>query len=480
MKNIISNYKKYIALICGIVLIFAMVYPYARSASFSVFSGDDFSAANHLKGSELSMSKHIELGADYIKTNYYGWLGFYTSLFLNAILSPINILSMDGLGFLMFFNVILFYFSILFFCWILLRHTSRFNLSWIVVFVSIIYMTTAYKQLQESFYQLACAITYTIPASCALIGASLFLLYCKTKEKKYFAFGILFGLICCGGSLVDPALGCSLILLIITYIFLCNHGLDKNQIVFLSLWVLFSLFNALSPGNFARHSVIDDSGIHPIKAIVAGIVEYEDRFQFYSTQTDWVVIMLILLGCGLFVQKKDKFRNYAIVSIFALLVPVIVAFPVALGYSNFVYYSFPNRTVQIIDIAFLLSTSNFAIVCGAYIREKVKDITAFCIYISVLLIVILAIDGYSARENSSLKIFNGLRAGVYQDYNSDVRQLLDLIQTTDEMDLVISKEDYPDRIDGFICYELSTDYNFGTNKNTASYYGLNSICIDGE
>lgn len=107
--------KKYIIIsITCAFLMFLMIFPYAKSASYSVFVSDDFARAIYLKGSEASFHNHIRLAIDLLKANYFHKGGYYTNILSIAVLSPINILNMRGLGFVMAINVWAYYLSIVF------------------------------------------------------------------------------------------------------------------------------------------------------------------------------------------------------------------------------------------------------------------------------------------------------------------------------------------------------------------------------
>ena len=97
--------RKLLPVLCGIVILFFMIYPYAKSASYSVFQGDDFSKAIFMKGSEQSLIHHLELCIKLLKQNYLERLGFYTSIILLGLFSPVNNLGLHGLGIVMFTNV---------------------------------------------------------------------------------------------------------------------------------------------------------------------------------------------------------------------------------------------------------------------------------------------------------------------------------------------------------------------------------------
>lgn len=470
----------------GIALLMFMIIPYAKSASYSVFQGDDFSKAIFMKGSESSFKQHMLLTAKMLKQNYFGKLGFYTSIILLGSISPVNITNLNGLGIIMTINVLVYYFSIVLFIFCLMKNTIKMSPVSIWISVGVIYGLTAYVQAQESFYQLFCATTYTIPMSFMLMGVSLFLVFLRNNRVWIFILGIICGIIGCGGSLVVPALGCSLLALILIYCFIDKKGSSTKIYIWFGIYIVFSLLNTLAPGNFARHQQIDSSGIHPFKALSAAfMMVYKKRYLSLSNM-DWVALVVLLVLLGLFIIPKANLNKkaYAIVSIIALAIPFIVAFPVALGYSNFnTYYACPRRVAQIIDLAIMLTISNAALCLGYYLRlllsNKIKPVV---IIISIIAFASFGLDNYSSIEsNASMNIWKGLKSGIYQEYNEKADAFLKSLSDMEGEAVVVTYDTFPKPIEEFYCIELSTDPDGAQdNVNLAEYYGLKSLVLQND
>lgn len=482
IKDYIIQKKHIIVSIICAFLIFLMIFPYAKSASYSVFVSDDFARAIHLKGSEESLRDHIRLTINLLKDNYFHKGGYYISILFISILSPLNILDMHGLGFVMTINVWFYYISIIFLLYNILRMTIV-NSTWYgVICVCTVYLLTEYIQMQESFYWLTGALAYTFPAGCMLCGISCFLIYVRTRKKWVYAAGIILGIVGCGCSLNIPALGCSLLLLILIYYHLKNRNIRTDYMVWFAIWIVFSLVNTLAPGNYVRHGVIDNTGLHPIKAVFGAFIRvYKKRYLNIVSDTDLLFVLLLLLLCGYFIVVKESLnkKHYVCISIIALLVPIIVAYPLAMGYNSFdPNYALPRRVAQIIDLSIALSLGNAAICAGQYIRSITeKNIKLVVAMLTLGMFIVSGLDNYSIIDHASLKIYRGLASGIYKDYNAKVSVLLDALRNREGEDVVVSRNEYPEPIEEFMCLDLSaadTDDSMGI----VEFYGLKSINIE--
>lgn len=483
IKDYVIQKKHIIISIICVFLIFLMIFPYAKSASYSVFVSDDFARAIYLKGSEESLHDHIRLAIDLLKANYFQKGGYYTNILSIAVLSPINILNIRGLGFVMEINVWAYYLSIVFLLYNILRMTIV-NRTWGgVICVCIVYLLTEYMQMQESFYWLTSALAYTFPAECILCGISCFLIYVRTKKKWVYVLGIILGIIGCGGNLNVPALGCSLILLILIYYYLKERNINIDYMVWFAIWIVFSLVNTLAPGNYVRHSKIDDTGLHPIKAVFGAFMRvYKKKYLNIVSDTDLLFVLLLLLLCGYFIVLKESLNQkyYACISIIALLVPIIVAYPLALGYNSLdPNYALPRRVGQIIDLSLVLSLGNAAICVGQYIKSITgKNIKLVATMFILGIFIISGLDNYSIIDNNaSIKIYRALNSGVYKNYNEKVSALLDSLRQREGEDVVVSCDEYPEPIEEFMCLDLSSP-DTQDSIGIAEFYGLKSITIE--
>lgn len=480
-----KNIKYLVSILC-ILLLILMIYPYVKSAFYSVFLTDDFARAIYLKGSENSLFEQIRLGYELLSKNYMQKGGYYTNIIVTAVLSPLNILDMRGLSLVMAFNVLFYYSSIILLIYNIIKMTVNNCKWWMVVSVFIVYLLTEYIQMQESFYWLTGALAYTFPMSCTLCGIACFLTYIRTKKRRIYIVGLCFGVICGGGNLNVPALGCTLVFFILVYMFIKEKKLSRDYLVFLLLWIAFTLVNVLAPGNYIRHEKLDSTGLHPIRAIFGAFMRvYKKRYLNIVKDTDFLVILLLLIICGLLITVNDSLdkKAYIYVSIMALLLPIIVAYPIALGYNSFdPNYSMPRRVAQIVDLSIVLSLGNAAICVGQYIRYLVKNNNNnIKIVIATILVgafVTCGLDNYNIIENNaSIKIYKGLRTGVYKEYNEKVSTLYDSFKNRKGEDVVVSLDEYPEPIEEFMCLDLSTPDSEDISGIT-EYYELNSISLE--
>lgn len=475
--------------ILSLIVIICLVLPTIRASAYSVLSGDDYSHGVHIESFNVPFPEYFLASLSYMKKEYMTWQGTYFSMFIQALLSPINNWGMPQLRVVMVINSILTFSSILFFIWTLIKSALKkeYLFLFLPVCICAIYCITAYNPYVEVFYQFSCAVSYTYPLAFSLGAIGLLVLYNNNRRAIVAILSCVLGFLSAGGSLSVAGFTCYMGLLVCLYYFTINNNLKmriSNSIIFIS-WLSGAMINAIAPGNYVRHNQIDSTGLHPIEALKTAFIEYENRFNYYASETDFIFVLLILIICGIIVTKERKIniQKYLIVSVLFLFSPVVTAFPLSLGYSNFVYASFPSRVVFIIDISFILAYGNIAICIGVLLGNRLRNIEMRYILICMILLLMLVdigADGFSSYDLTFRKIEKGLQKGTYQNYYSKCLRFYEYLDTFENGNIVISYEQFPQPIDDFMCLALSDDPEYYVNIAVSKYYGFDSLIVQKE
>ena len=240
---------------------------------------------------------------------------------------------------------------------------------------------------------------------------------------------------------------------------------------------LSALINALAPGNYVRHSYMDDS-INPVIAIKQAVNICDSEIEWLlDCWFGTIIILVIICGICVFGDIKDQIKKYSIISILALAMPVIAVFPVRLGYSSGDY--FPNRCQFVLDLTLIIVLLNLAFVIGCYIglwyASDKKTIIAICLASAF---TTLLVNYHPIRDLVIVQQSSEILNGNVKKYYDKCQKIYQYLDGCGYIDVVI--EDYPDTIEGFGSMGLSDDAENWVNVAVAQFYGVKSINIESE
>ena len=172
---------------------------------------------------------------------YLNWQGTYFSMFLQALLSPVNNYGMPQLRAVMIFNTLNFFISLIGFTWISLNRLIKDeHLFKLIICTCIVFVMTAYSPFEEVFFWFSGTTSYSFPVSCLFYSLIFIILYsdgtvCHSKIRKCIlgVSAIVLGLCAMGGSLTVAATGCCFLLLLCIYRFLSHKNLNIITCYFL-------------------------------------------------------------------------------------------------------------------------------------------------------------------------------------------------------------------------------------------------------
>ena len=466
----------------SIAMIGYMIFTVVSASSFTVLVADDFSHGNGVGVFHTSLSKYFKASVAYAVKEYKEWQGTYFSMFIQALLSPINNYGLVQLKIVMIFNAIFFFSSFIFMIYTLLRNIDNSYMYIKVMFIAIsVFLITAFDSYTEIFYWFSGAVSYSFPISIAMIGIATFILLNDTKKMKYFVITIICGICAMGGSLAVSGLGCYTMLLLCIYYFIREKRIKRKNIIVFAVYFIGALVNAIAPGNFKRHDVVDNSGIHLFKTIYNSIIMGDGRWQFFFKNTDFVFWMVVIVICGFYVGKKTNKINWLkfYMSILSLLVPFVTAFPIAMGYST---SEISSRCAFLIDIGIIVSSFNLMINLGS-VLSSVADTNKNSLksILCVVAVICFTLDGFGISNVKTFQISLELSNGTYQQYYDNCENFLDRLSKCEkDSDVTISSNEFPQSIENIYNFYLTEDKSNWVNASVAQYYGLKSIAIVSE
>lgn len=415
---------------------------------------------------------------------YLNWQGTYFSMFLQAFLSPVNNYGMPQLRIVMVLNTLIFFASLVGFTWISLsRFIKNECLLKLIICTCIVFTMTAYNTFEEVFYWFSGATSYSFPVSCLFYSLIAIVFYSgntftHSKIRKYFLsmMAIALGLCAMGGSLTVAAAGCCLMFLVCIYSFLTYKKIKIPYLLFFLSYLSGAVINTISPGNFIRQATSEGEGIQIIDSLKNTYIVYESNLRWIFNRTNFSLILLIILICGMFLYQKVNvnMKNYTIVSLCAVFVPCIVIFPVVLGY-NLPWI--PNRCVFIVLLSMTFVYCNLALVAGYWIIEIVseKNRVIIAVMAAMLIFVTESVNTYYISDCSTGKVFVALLNGTIPDYYAQYIDMIHHFEESQGTDLIVEQSEIPEAIEDFYCFDLSDDIDNRTNRAIANIYHLNSI-----
>lgn len=488
-----NNRNKGLVVVLWIALIIFCI-PYIVSARYTVFWTDDFSDARRAATYGGSIVYNSMM---YTRYMYQSFQGSFASIFIQSFFSPLTRGSLPLLRLISVLNIVLLIVALLFITNFVI---SFFGIprKYLIVFLSIvIFPLLLYKSYAEIFYWYTGQTTYTYPLSCGLIAISIMLNYSELKEIKLkkilrYTVSIILLIYGCGGSLQISGIICYLILVMLcikgTWFFRENNiGIEKigkfckSYIEYFVLFIvafLVSIVNLLGPGNFGRHNVVKGRGEGVIKALFYSFQFIYKLFEFYFTETTFIIFFVIAILVGMKVSKKISNSESVIGILISLGLPVLALFPVLLGYNyDYMQNYYPSRTQFISDLAFIVCM----IVCGYILGGKIKSVTDDVnkSYIVVFLCTSTLIYSIGltkpAEEVLPFRIAESIVTGDLRECADRITNAYKSVEDSNDLDVAIL---YPtEAIDWFSVVTLSDSPNDWFNQTLARYYGKNSVAF---
>ena len=449
-----------------------MVLPIVIASTYTFLQADDFSHAMDIGIFRENIIKLFIASIKYAKRMYLIWQGTYTSMFLQAFLSPLNGLGLVQLKIVMLVNVVLFVISLILIVYSVCK-CCNIGLSKTAVLITICTVGIfGFTSWTEIFYWFSGAISYSFPLSFAFIGVSLVLIS-KKKLGQVCAAVLMF--MASGGSLEVAGTGCFMLLMICVVKRMLGNIERKDYIIFM-ISVMGAIINVIAPGNYSRHSLIDNSGLHFINATISTfdiVIEFMEQLIF---DTPFIVVLFVAFLIGIKIGKINRIRLdiYGVIIILSCILPIVTGFPVCLAYSGNSY--FPNRCEFVEVTIIVISLVLIAIAGGCILSGKMEGLFSkeVCLVLILFLIAMPSINpAWKISELIPYTMLEQIAVREFKNYNEEVNELYHSIGADENEDVFIY--DLPEKIDNFPSVSIDEDMASWLNPNIAEYYGKKSL-----
>ncbi len=452
--------KKTIITVISAVSILVMSLMIVGNAWYTIYANDDFEHALLTGAFHVGFFDYLKASFAYARDMYMDWQGTYFSMFIQALLSPLNNGGLPQLRIVMVFNAILFLTSFLFFMntlIIYLKKDVQLHIR-LLIFALVFIQLFSSLEYPEIFTWFSGSTSYSFPLSFLFISVSLALMAEEKEKKGLLIASILTGFLGMGGVLGITGMGCSFMLLLVVVPLLFEKKLKKRLSIVFCTYFVFALFATLAPGNFRRRANVS-AAFSPIKAFFLTAKKYFYGAESLFKDTGFIVIFLIFVVLGIIIGKaiaKKDFWRYACASVLAFLVPFITLFPIILGYGGYTY--FPNRCYFLMNITLTLVFVNLAFAIGClinrYIGSEENAKIVVCVLAS-LAVVCFLVNGNRAEENLAVIQINNLANGSVKRYYNECNNLLEEIKNSSEEDVTVDR--LPDAVPHYAEFFLSQD-----------------------
>lgn len=479
------NWKQYgkaavIALNC--LAIFFMVYVITASAGYTVLLGDDFCTGAKIGLSHNSFFQYFVMALQYMKQMYMDWQGCYFSMFIQALLSPVNGAGLGQLKMVMILNALLFFFALFGVIWTafdFVLKEKKMPYVRLTVFSLILFSILDAGVFTEIFFWYTGAVGYNFPFSFLLVAIVFFLLsnndcYTNAKKNIFAVFAAVFLFCASGGSLAVTGTGCYIVLLLSLGFYLTTRTVSVRNAAVTVAGIAGALINVAAPGNFSRHTYTSSGGafllLQSVKWALKNVLS-ETEHLTKETMFGVMFIAMILIGIYLSKRLQPIMKVYGIISILALLTGFVTAFPVALGYAD---SYFPNRCCFILDTVLVLSLLNLAVYIGCCLDRfgGLQESRSSCAILFIILISTFLSSSESVSDSSLFAVAESLHNGSYQNYYAECTAIYDYLENCEEDNVILPMPDY---IDNFECLYFDEDESAWVNVGLAQYYHKQSV-----
>ncbi len=476
----INNISKILIFVLALSSILVLSLMILGNAWYTVYFLDDFNHSSTIGAFHVGFFEYLKASFLFAKLRYMTWQGTYSSMFLQALLSPLNNGGLLQLRIVMLLNAVLFLCSFLFFMDTIVRYLDKhIGLEIRVAIMSLVFLqffsSLAYPEIFSWFSGATC---YSFPLSFLFLSISFVLMAEERKKTVFLILSIFFGFLAMGGVLGITGMGCAFMLVVTVVPLIYEKKLKRNFTVVFSSYMIFAIFAAVAPGNFLRRTYVE-TPINPIKAVFLTCKKLLYGSESLIKDTGIVVIVLLFIVIGLYIGKhidNKELKKYICTSLLMIIVPFATLFPIILGYGGYSY--FPNRCTFLLNITITLWILNFSILLGVLINKflvKEESIKISGTIVVVIAIVSLLVNGNRLEDNMAVKQMSNLANGRIKTFYTETNNLLKEIETSPDDDVVLDRNPYA--VENYAEFYLSDDETFGLNVDLANFYGKNSIRI---
>ena len=484
MKDKVGRVIRVAIYVISIALIGMVLLAVNGACAYTPMAGDDFSIC--VKSGVIGDDWGVRFSNAFVFSviRYNQWQGGFIANILESAFNPIGLsYGRALLRLIMVFHSLLFFVAITFFLFVLFKHISNGEIGFVLPVLCLALITLfGYQFYEDAFCWYTASVEYVLTVDMALIGFGCYIrMHDGGVKIRFFVLSLLCGVISMGGIVAVCGFGCAGLMVIALYYLMRDRRLSRYDIIVFAVWVAGAAINAFAPGNFNRHGAIDESGIYPVHALFDAIYVTNHRWQMFCTEGNLLPVMMILVLIGVLIGRKqqeqaDKVGILMISSLLSLVVPVITAYPVTLGYTS---QLIPNRVEFLVDLGVILNAMFISICAGMCIsRLKTINVTNVMVTMTLLICTTAMMDGYSLADIKYVEMTKELKNGIFARYYNECFEFYDTLQSYSAgADVILTQEDIPEPVPNMYVLELSEDPHNWVNRSMAELYGLGSIVL---
>lgn len=480
-KEMNRNTKEITLYLGSVILMFLIIAPLLLAAvCYAVPAADDFSNANAiLAKSDNILKSAIMLTGD----EYFNWQGTFMATFLLYAWSPLLRGGVVGIRISCALITGLYLVSLYFLSYEVFKHIFKEERLYVINYIysiSILFFTIG--KVGEAFYWFCGGMIHTLPLAFCLLGSGFMIkvLTIKKNKKRNVLLSMLCMMISAGGSLQVAAAGNVIALGVLIYYWKKKEVRTTIMPIFLSVF-LTALLNAGAPGNFVRHSVVDEQ-YHIQKAVWWATQSVMKNVSFFLMETPIILLLIFLIAFGKRYGKKILLsaQELLMITVYIGVGTVGIDFPVILGYSTI---EMPERCCFIEKSIIVLALMYLALLMGIVLsrydgRELLKD-NYKLIFVGIIAVYILGwTSKLTIQDYTSFNILINYKEGNLKEFKEGYEEVFSALQNGKDSDVEI--EYLPDSLQIFRSIGIKEDPTDWVNQSVARYYDCNSVFLSAE
>lgn len=433
------------------------------ASSFSVFLADDFSHYNEVQ--RMSGTGILAKTMEYLISWYRYCAGVYFSIFINAILSPLEWGGIIWLRIFMMMNCLLFFVVLYFFLNTINKHFMC-GIKTVYIFCAVILPLLNFRIYDEIFYWFSGACSYSIPMMLGIFGIGLML---RKKGRYQYILAPLLVFLANGGTLEISGTITYILLLITAVEWYKSKRVNKWFLSVFGISFLGALINVAAPGNYIRHG---GEQLHVFLILLKTVQISLQEVGWLFRETVFAVVFVFSILLGLKVKTRIYLKEFLVLVVALWWWVIVTIYPVALGYTLSDISEFPNRTIFIIDVAVIISAVFVGMALGNLMADRIMLSNNFKFLVGMICVLFLLSKDFYPGGYGSIITAKGVLSGEIPQYAKSICELYNIIESSDEEDIIIQM---PEPVNGFSHVGLNPDASHWINDSLAQYFGKERI-----
>lgn len=419
----------------------------------------------------------------YIEYIYQTWLGTYFAKFLVPF-SPLNIGNVQGLRIMMTLCTLVFVAAFFLFIKSIVHYLGWeenvvYMLSGILLFI--LFFCNAYP---EAFYWFSGCVAYLLPIELGLLGI-VGMIYAEEKRRKLL---LVLSCICVflmsGGALQGAGLGCYLIFLLFAHYIVEKKKISTYYGMVFGAAVVGALINTLAPGNYIRHTEVDDTGLHFVPAFFCSVKIVVKQIMDFCSNPFYLLFLIgvFVIGVKCIPAFSHGLLRFLVTVAAVFAIPVVCAYPVVLAYNASGIEYFANRNHFLLDFSILLSCCGIMLLFGMQMQKCrfFRWGTVSMVLLGIFSAMILLMNFSAIRDQAGVYMWRNVLNGKIKEHYALVEAMYEKIENSQDEDVVISQSELTLVPRGCYYDAVVMDPESWTNKAIAEFYGKKTVRLSEE